>query len=132
MNRAVTTVLPQRQALWRLATNAVGYAHAHRGALRAVFTDLIAVTRLARAWATGRYTAVPWRTIALLSGALVYFLNPLDVVPDMIPLTGNLDDVMVIGLVVSAIRVDIERFTAWETEREADGDDLPARQPLTG
>ena len=32
------------------------------------------------------YTGIPWRTIGLITVGLLYFLNPFDVVPDLIPL----------------------------------------------
>jgi uncharacterized membrane protein YkvA (DUF1232 family) len=39
------------------------------------------------------------RDKAIIVGALLYFINPFDLVPDITPLLGFLDDVSVIGLV---------------------------------
>lgn len=36
---------------------------------------------------------------ALVIGGLLYFINPFDVVPDMVPLVGFLDDMAIIALV---------------------------------
>ncbi|HEY3366152.1 MAG TPA: DUF1232 domain-containing protein [Symbiobacteriaceae bacterium] len=49
---------------------------------------------------------------ALAGGALLYFLSPVDLVPDFIPLAGLLDDLSVVALVVgvlSATQVDSHR-----------------------
>lgn len=52
------------------------------------------VTRLARD------PRVPRRRKLLLLGLLVYLASPLDLVPDFIPVAGQLDDVIVVGLVL--------------------------------
>lgn len=60
----------------------------------------------------GRYR-LPWKTMAALSGALAYFLSPLDVVPDFIPLSGFIDDAAVLGLVFGVAEVDLRRYCQW-------------------
>lgn len=53
---------------------------------------------------------VPWsRKLLYLGGALAYFLLPADVVPDWIPVIGQLDDLTVLFLL-------IERFIAGTPE----------------
>ncbi len=39
-----------------------------------------------------RYVDVPWRTITLIIGAVLYFINPFDIVPDILPVIGFTDD----------------------------------------
>jgi uncharacterized membrane protein YkvA (DUF1232 family) len=60
----------------------------------------------------GRYR-LPWKTVAALSAALAYFLSPIDVVPDFIPLSGFIDDAAVLGLVFGAAEVDLRRYCKW-------------------
>ena len=81
--------------------------------------DLPALVRLVRAWATGTYTEIPWRSMALVLGALVYFVNPMDAIPDPFPGVGFIDDVSVIAFVVGAVRSDVLRFVRWEKERRS-------------
>ena len=106
-----------RPTTWRIALDALQKARAHRVALAAAFADVVGMARLVQAWAAGEYTRVPWRTIALAMGALLYFLNPLDLIPDMILFAGYLDDVAVIGMVMSSIRSDLEHFRRWDAHR---------------
>jgi uncharacterized membrane protein YkvA (DUF1232 family) len=47
-------------------------------------------------------------------GGLVYFLLPTDVLPDVVPGVGFVDDVAVVSMVVDAVRGEIDRFRAWE------------------
>jgi len=61
----------------------------------------------------GRYfrdPAVPdWRKwVGLLS--VLYVLSPIDLIPDMLPVIGWLDDVGVLGLTLTFITRDIARF----------------------
>jgi uncharacterized membrane protein YkvA (DUF1232 family) len=52
-----------------------------------------------------------------LIGAIVYFVNPFDAIPDFIPVIGYLDDAAVIGWVMKTLKDEIERFRAWEVEK---------------
>jgi uncharacterized membrane protein YkvA (DUF1232 family) len=103
-----------RTSAWRIAVDAAHKAHAHRAAIGSAFRDILGLGRLVKAWAAGEYTRVPWRTIALATGALLYFLNPLDLIPDALLVVGYLDDATVVTMVASSIRGDIERFRQWE------------------
>ncbi|MDX1992784.1 MAG: DUF1232 domain-containing protein [bacterium] len=47
----------------------------------------------------------PWLARILLGGALAYFASPIDLIPDAIPVLGQLDDLMIVpGLVLLALR----------------------------
>lgn len=70
--------------------------------------------RLIKAYATGQYREVPWKTILLIVAAVIYFINPLDLVPDIIPLTGLTDDFAVLLWVYNSVSNEIEKFLTWE------------------
>jgi uncharacterized membrane protein YkvA (DUF1232 family) len=88
-----------------------------RSLLKDVKTELAALLRLLQAWVAGNYRSVPWRTIVLGLAAVVYFVNPFDLVPDFLPLVGLGDDVTVIAFVLASIRGDLEKFIVWEREQ---------------
>jgi uncharacterized membrane protein YkvA (DUF1232 family) len=70
--------------------------------------------RLIKAYALGQYREVPWKTILLIVAAVVYFINPLDLVPDIVPLTGLTDDFAVLLWVYNSVSNEIDRFLMWE------------------
>lgn len=107
-----------RPTLLRVTVAALRKAKDHRAALATLWDDLQALVRLVTAWARREYTAIPWRSILMATGALVYFVNPLDAVPDAIPGFGYVDDASVIAVVAAALKTDIARFVRWEQERE--------------
>lgn len=85
-----------------------------RSRLGEIWETLEALIRLLKAWVRGRYSVVPWRTIVFATAGVVYFVDPLDLIPDPIPVIGYLDDATVLAFVLRFIRKDVERFLAWE------------------
>jgi uncharacterized membrane protein YkvA (DUF1232 family) len=94
-------------------------AERRRGVFGSLWEDFTTALRLLRSWRRRRYTNVPWRTVVALLGALIYFVNPLDVVPDALPIVGYLDDATIVAWVLHSVRGDLRRFRRWE---EAAGD----------
>lgn len=86
--------------------------------LKKYWNDVCDVFALLRDRATGKYTETPWRTIAALTGALLYVLAPLDVIPDFIPLAGFVDDAAVFGFVLAFSKADLQRYRAWRKDQE--------------
>ena len=81
------------------------------------FADLILLASLLRDWVTGRYRTVPWGTLLTITGALVYFLMPLDAIPDPIVALGLMDDVAVISRTLKPTRTDLDRYQQWRNEQ---------------
>lgn len=59
---------------------------------------------------SGTYQQIPWFTIATIVLALLYVLNPLDVIPDFIPGLGYIDDVAVLGICIGWIETDLHKY----------------------
>ncbi|HEY3295194.1 MAG TPA: DUF1232 domain-containing protein [bacterium] len=53
---------------------------------------------------------MPWVTVSAITAALLYFVSPLDVIPDFIPGIGWMDDALVISLAISVARMDLRRY----------------------
>jgi uncharacterized membrane protein YkvA (DUF1232 family) len=75
--------------------------------------QLRSLFRLTKAYTKGDYREIPYRSLAIAVGALLYFINPMDLIPDFI-LTGLLDDAAVVGMVMASLKNDIDAFTRWE------------------
>jgi uncharacterized membrane protein YkvA (DUF1232 family) len=78
---------------------------------------LYVLGRFVRAYAMGEYREVPWRTILWIVAAILYFINPLDLIPDLIPVTGLTDDFAVLLWVYNSVSNEIEKFLIWEQSR---------------
>ncbi|MGF0068300.1 YkvA family protein [Candidatus Spyradosoma sp. SGI.093] len=61
----------------------------------------------------GKYTDVPWSLIAAIVFAVVYFFSPIDVIPDVIPFLGYVDDVAVFGILLKTFADQIAAYKTW-------------------
>ena len=80
--------------------------------------NLRVIIRMIRAYANGSYRDVPWKSLMALIAGVVYFVMPLDLLPDFIPFTGFLDDFTVVMLISGAFQKDIEDFLFWEENKQ--------------
>lgn len=70
--------------------------------------------RMIKAYVRGEYRAIPWKMVVMLVAGLVYFVMPLDILPDFIPVTGFLDDITVIIWIFNNFKKEIDAFETWE------------------
>jgi uncharacterized membrane protein YkvA (DUF1232 family) len=76
---------------------------------------------LVRSYVKKEYTRVPIGTIVAVISALVYFVSPVDLIPDLIPGVGHIDDVAVIGACLALADTDVTEYLEW---REKNGKKL--------
>jgi uncharacterized membrane protein YkvA (DUF1232 family) len=84
------------------------------GPFAAVLEDFRALIRLVVAYARGVYRQIPLDKLAVVVGGLIYVVSPVDVIPDVIPVAGFLDDATVIAWVIKTIRDVLDAFREWE------------------
>lgn len=60
---------------------------------------------------------VPFRTIALLTAGLIYYLEPVDVIPDFVPGMGTVDDRLFMAFAFYEGADGIARYRAWQELR---------------
>ena len=82
------------------------------------FSHLLTFQRLLKAYARKQYPNLPWKSLLAIVGSLLYFLNPLDFIPDFIPGIGLLDDMTLLAWVYKSLDSDIARFEEWEYENQ--------------
>lgn len=80
--------------------------------------DIAVLCSMIRAYAKKQYTDVSIATILLSVAALIYVVNPMDVVPDFMIGIGQLDDAAAIVLVLQMIQMDLNKYKKWQ---EANG-----------
>lgn len=116
-SRRARTVIDQPGGLNELAASAGRKAAARSGALAGIWQSVQDALRLVRAYASGAYREIPWQSLLMLVAAVVYFVMPVDVVPDILLGFGLLDDAVILGWTLRMLDVDLKRFRAWEASR---------------
>lgn len=68
---------------------------------------------LIKSYIKKEYTDIPIGSIIAIISALVYFVSPIDFIPDFIPGIGHIDDAAVIAICLKLVETDVEEFTNW-------------------
>ena len=88
-----------------------------KGPLTKYLEDIKLFFSLLKDFISGEYREVPWFTIAAITVSLLYILNPFDVIPDFIPIIGQLDDAIVVSVCLMLIEEDLEAYKNWKLSR---------------
>lgn len=70
------------------------------------------------------YKDIPIGTIISAVAVIVYFVSPLDLIPDTIPLVGLLDDGTVAGIALKFLQSDIEEYRKWRKDNGKEIEDI--------
>ncbi|MTI21092.1 DUF1232 domain-containing protein [Fulvivirga sp. RKSG066] len=76
------------------------------------------IRRMIIAYAKGEYRQIKATNVLLLVAAVVYFVTPVDLVPDFIPITGFIDDFSIVVWVYSKLQQEIDEYILWENSKE--------------
>ena len=76
--------------------------------------------QLFKDWINGSYKEIPAASLFTLIVGLVYFVTPIDIVPDFIAGLGLFDDAAVLGLIIKQLNGDLESYKTWKNEIEGD------------
>ena len=61
----------------------------------------------------GNYKLHP-ANVAMIGGGLLYFILPVDLIPDFIPLIGYLDDLAVLTTIMNSLKSEINQYHDWK------------------
>ncbi|WP_225865681.1 YkvA family protein [Dyadobacter aurulentus] len=74
--------------------------------------------RMVRAYASGQYKSLPWKSLLSIVAVLIYFVSPIDLVPDFLPFVGVTDDVALVVWLMKTLGDDIRKFSDWEKQEK--------------
>jgi len=87
-----------------------------KGPFGETWAYLQAMIRLIRAYANGSYREIPVASLLMVLVAVIYFVSPIDLIPDFIPVAGYIDDALVVSLAINQVKIDLDAFMQWEIE----------------
>ena len=80
--------------------------------------DFFLLFSLLKDYYNKKYTQVPWKFIASIGFAVAYLVLPLDLIPDVIPVLGYVDDAAVLGFVIKMFAAEIETYKKWKESKK--------------
>ncbi len=75
--------------------------------------DVRLLQSLCLAWWRGEYRAISPKALVTIVAGLLYFVSPIDAIPDWLLGVGFLDDIAVLGWVLKTVADELARFKAW-------------------
>jgi uncharacterized membrane protein YkvA (DUF1232 family) len=105
--------LKNPKKLSRLLTAVIVYTRKNKDAVKTFLKDILLLWEMLNAWFKGEYKDIPKKTIVLIITALIYFISPIDLIPDWLP-GGFIDDAAVITWVLQSMSSDVQKFKAWK------------------
>jgi uncharacterized membrane protein YkvA (DUF1232 family) len=85
--------------------------------LKAVFEQAKIMLAMVKDYWNGSYREVPYWAISAVALALLYVLNPVDVIPDMLLGIGYLDDATVVAFCLKLVQKELEKYQEWAARK---------------
>ncbi|MEM0939805.1 MAG: YkvA family protein [Bacteroidota bacterium] len=74
--------------------------------------------RMIQVQISGEYKAFSNSSLFLIVFALIYFITPVDALPDVIPAVGFTDDASVLYMIYRKLNKDVEAFLKWSGQNK--------------
>lgn len=82
-----------------------------------IVKNLLGKVKMLYAMLRDKEFAMAWSSKTMVIAGLLYFISPIDLLPDYIPLLGYIDDAFVMSVVMNAMASEIERYKAYMEQR---------------
>jgi len=113
--KQVDIIVRQEQKVVELLKNVVRKLSnlAHNPKVQKLTAPVQIFIRMIKAHFNGQHK-IEFSTLGLIVLALVYFISPIDLIPDFLGFIGFADDLSVILAVYAKIKDEVDKFLEWE------------------
>lgn len=87
----------------------------HKGPLGRFIDDGQLLVSIVKDYWSGNYRRIPFMAIAAIVFTLLYVLNPFDLIPDFLPVIGQIDDAAVVTICLLMVEHELHSYQTWKT-----------------
>jgi len=68
---------------------------------------------LIKSYATGEYRDIELKNLVIILGSMIYFISPIDFIPDILPMVGFADEIALLTFAYNSVASEIEKYELW-------------------
>ena len=87
------------------------------GVFDVIREKIIILGSLIKSYATGEYRQIELPNLLKIIAGFLYFILPIDIIPDFLPFIGLTDDVALFMFIISSIDGELVRFEQWNKNK---------------
>lgn len=95
----------------------------NKGIVKETWDSLKEMFELVKAYINGDYRRIPYGSLLMIVGAILYFVMPVDTIPDFLAVLGLTDDAAVIAFTIKKVKKDLDQFIEWKQQQEINLED---------
>ena len=88
------------------------------GPLSRFIDDVYLFMEIIQNYWNGTYQDIPYLSVGAMVFALLYTLNPFDLIPDVIPFVGQIDDATVVAVCLMMVEQDLHQYRQWKQQSQ--------------
>ncbi|MCE1164510.1 MAG: DUF1232 domain-containing protein [Bacteroidetes bacterium] len=78
-----------------------------------LFRQIRLSMQLLKDYKAKRYRQISWTSVAIIIAGVLYFLSPLDVIPDFLGVFGFTDDAIVLAFIFNSLKKEFDKYMDW-------------------
>ena len=115
-NNKVKEYLTDKEKTEMLLDKAKKKADNNKGPIGDTFEKFQLLIMLVKDYVSGKYKSISAASIMLILFAILYFVSPLDTIPDVILGFGFIDDASILAFVISQVAHEIKKYEKWKNK----------------